>query len=420
MSFSEWKKLKLGEISTKITKGTTPTSLGFPFVDKGINFIKVEALTFDGTIDYLKFSFISEEANVKLKRSIIEEGDILFSMAGMVLGKTAVVKKEHLPANTNQALAIIRLNQAVALPRFVEYFMRQSSFFNYVNSSTGQSAQPNINLEEIGNLVINLPPKETQKRIASILSSLDDKIELNRQTNKTLEAIARTIFNEWFVKFNYPNATNEMVESELGFIPKDWVVKSMLDISEVTDFVANGSFASLAENVSYKSEEDYSILIRLTDYNRGFNGDFVYVDEKAYNFLSKSALYGNEIIIANVGANAGDVFRTPKLGKPMTLGPNAIMIKPNILTHYLYLFFISKIGQKLIKNIISGSAQPKFNKTDFRKLKIVIPEIEVISQFNLIYQSIDDKLTSNIQEAKTLMTLRDSLLPKLMKGEISI
>jgi type I restriction enzyme S subunit len=103
----------------------------------------------------------------------------------------------------------------------------------------------------------------------------------------------------------------------------------------------------------------------------------------------------------------------------MTLGPNAIMIKPSILSHYLYLYFISKNGQQTIKNIISGSAQPKFNKTDFRKLKVVIPKSEVIDKFNIIYQSIDDKITTNIQETQNLIALRDSLLPKLMKGEIA-
>src|SRR3954471_8200575 len=113
---------------------------------------------------------------------------------------------------------------------------------------------------------------------------------------------------------------------------------------------------------------DYAILIRLIDYNRGFSGDYVYINQDAYNFLSKSKLEGSEIIIANVGANAGQVFRTPKLERPMSLGPNSIMIKPDALSHYLYLFFLSKQGQDLIQGIITGSAQPKFNKTDFRKL----------------------------------------------------
>ena len=157
MNSNEWKVYRLGDLVKKITKGTTPTTLGYTFVDGGINFIRAESIQLGGGIDASKFVFIDSETHEKLKRSQLEEGDILFSMAGMVLGKTAVVRKEFLPANTNQALAIIRLKKDLASPQFVNYFMRQKSFFSYVNQSTGQSAQPNINLEEIGNLELTLP-----------------------------------------------------------------------------------------------------------------------------------------------------------------------------------------------------------------------------------------------------------------------
>src|SRR3954454_25339288 len=123
MSFSGWQVVKLADVATKITKGTTPTTIGDRFVNTGVNFIKAEAMTFDGTIDTSKFVRISSETHEKLKRSQLEEDDILFSMAGMVLGKTAVVKKDLLPANTNQALALIRLNKAVAFPKFIDYYM---------------------------------------------------------------------------------------------------------------------------------------------------------------------------------------------------------------------------------------------------------------------------------------------------------
>jgi type I restriction enzyme, S subunit len=107
MSAKGWTICRLGELTEKITKGTTPTTIGHPFIENGINFIKAESILMDGSIDPSKFVFIDSKTHSKLKRSQIEENDLLFSMAGMVLGKTAVVKKEFLPANTNQALAII-------------------------------------------------------------------------------------------------------------------------------------------------------------------------------------------------------------------------------------------------------------------------------------------------------------------------
>ena len=194
---------------------------------------KLDNRVIDGNIDSEKFVFIDSETHSKLKRSQIEEGDLLFSMAGMVLGKTAVVRKEFLPANINQALAVIRLKKNLVTPQYVAYFMRQKSFFNYVNQSTGQSAQPNINLEEIGNVEITLPDRPTQTRIAAILSALDDKIELNRKTNSTLEAIAQAIFKKWFVDFRFPGATGEMQDSELGPIPKGWRVGKLGEFGKI-------------------------------------------------------------------------------------------------------------------------------------------------------------------------------------------
>ena len=132
---------------------------------------------------------------------------------------------------------------------------------------------------------------------------------------------------------------SNFIETEIGLFPTHWSVSSVLNEAEVvTDYVANGSFASLKENVSYKSTVDYAILIRMVDFSRGFKGDFVYVDEKSYKFLKKSKLLGGEIIISNVGEYAGTVFRVPTLKSPMTLGPNSIMVKFKEGNDFYYYF----------------------------------------------------------------------------------
>ena len=154
----------------------------------------------------------------------------------------------------------------------------------------------------------------------------------------------------------------------IGLIPCNWEIDTIKNVTIVnTDYVANGSFAMLAKNVKYSQEHDYAILIRLTDYNRNFEGDFVYINKHAYNFLSKTKLFGNEIIIANVGANVGTVFKCPFLDSPMSLGPNSIMVKFKENDNFYYYWFRSRRGQQTIKNIVKGSAQPKSNKTNFRK-----------------------------------------------------
>ena len=229
---NNWKTYKLSDLTELITKGTTPSTYGFSFTDDGVNFIKSESTNYDGRLDDSTFVKISEEAHEKLKRSQLMEDDILFSMAGAYLGKTGMVFANHLPANTNQANGIIRVKKDKAIPKFVSLALRNPSLINYVNASGGQSAQPNINLTDIGNLEIKLPPLQEQKSIAAILSAIDDKIENNLAINKTLEEMAMALYKHWFVDFG-PFQDGEFVESELGRIPKGWEVKRLSECNEL-------------------------------------------------------------------------------------------------------------------------------------------------------------------------------------------
>ncbi len=197
---SEWLPQNIGTLIKLITKGTTPNKAMGGFSEVGINYIKSESISYDGQIDSSKFAFINEDVHKELKRSQLQKDDILFSMAGAYLGKSAIVQEEHLPANTNQALAIIRLDQSKANPKFINYFFRHPNVIDYVNNLSGQSAQPNINFEEIKSIEVGLPPLPEQKAIASVLSSLDDKIDLLHRQNKTLEAMAETLFRQWFIE----------------------------------------------------------------------------------------------------------------------------------------------------------------------------------------------------------------------------
>ncbi|EGG93703.1 Restriction modification system DNA specificity domain containing protein [gamma proteobacterium IMCC1989] len=162
----EWKPL--GELTSLITKGTTPKS----FESSGISFIKTEA--FDGTrINKNKLSYVGETIHrTFLKRSILEEGDILFTIAGATIGKSAVVTSDLLPANTNQALAIIRLHQTVN-KKYVFYILRSNHMKEYIEKSAKGSAQPNLNLRQINEFCIPLPSPEEQTRIVAILDKFD-------------------------------------------------------------------------------------------------------------------------------------------------------------------------------------------------------------------------------------------------------
>ena len=214
-------------------------------------------------------------------------------------------------------------------------------------------------------------------------------------------------------------------ETKIGIIPEHWEVLPIKEITEVvTDYVANGSFASLAENVTYKDEEDVAVLIRLVDYNNNFQGKFVFVDEHAYEFLGKSKLFGDEIIISNVGANVGTVFRCPKLQYKMSLAPNSIMVKFKENDDFYFHWLRGHNGQQMLKSIVTGSAQPKFNKTNFKEMLVPVPPIDEQIKIASILNSIDEKIELNNainnnleQQAQAIF---DNMFPNISNGENTI
>ena len=176
----EWKTL--GEVAQLITKGTTPKE----FVSDGVNFIKLESFD-DNQIKPDKFMFITPEVhNKELKRSILEEGDILFAIAGATIGKCAIVDKSVLPANTNQALAIVRLTQQVNV-KFAFYYMQTTAMTDYIAKFNKTSAQPNINLKQMSEFKIPVPTINEQIRIVKILDNF------NTLTSSIKEGLPREI-----------------------------------------------------------------------------------------------------------------------------------------------------------------------------------------------------------------------------------
>ncbi|MBY8150849.1 restriction endonuclease subunit S [Vibrio fluvialis] len=173
----DWEEVKLGDLSSKITKGTTPSTNGFQFHEHGINFVKVESILKSGQFDLSKFAYIDDECHSAFKRSQLEKGDILFSIAG-ALGRTAMVTSDILPANTNQALSIVRLKKSSRCAEFIIQYLNCSAIAATIKGLTAQAAQPNLSLKDVGNLPIKLPTLKEQQKIASVLTAADKEIEL--------------------------------------------------------------------------------------------------------------------------------------------------------------------------------------------------------------------------------------------------
>ena len=217
----DWRSVSLLEISTLITKGTTPKQ----FIDGNINFLKIEAITQNG-FELSKCQTISEEINNKeLKRSILMEGDILFAIAGATIGKNAIVQKELLPANTNQALAIIRLKENYSKV-FISKVLNSPLMEKYIDINISTGAQPNLNLQQIGSFSFALPKLEEQTKIASFLSAVDEKISQLTQKHELLSQYKQGMMQKLFsqqIRFKADDG------SEFG----EWSNKTIGDVANI-------------------------------------------------------------------------------------------------------------------------------------------------------------------------------------------
>ncbi|MDG2665837.1 restriction endonuclease subunit S [Vibrio parahaemolyticus] len=317
---------------------------------------------------------------------------------------------------------------------YLEYYFSVLNIGAYITGAV----QPKLNKANLDKIEIPIPPKGERLKLNNILNSLKYKVALNSETNQTLEEMAQAIFKSWFVDFDPVKAKingeppkgmdaataslfpDKLVESELGLIPEGWEVKNVGEFTDTFDYVANGSFAALKANVELFDEPNDVLYVRTTDFNKGFKNDLKYTNESSYQFLSKSKLYGHETIISNVG-DVGTVFRAPSwYDMPMTLGSNAMGIVAKGANSYIYYLFKSHTGQHLLDGITSGSAQMKFNKTSFRKLRVILPSNELLVKFEDLEASLWAKHASNQKESLHLEKLRDTLLPKLLSGEIEL
>lgn len=286
--------------------------------------------------------------------------------------------------------------------------------------------------EDFLNFSIIKPPYKEQKQIADYLDKQTAKIDMiiskNEMLIHLLEEKRTALINNILTKGLIPSVPMKDSGFDwIGKIPEHWEFISIGNFSSlITDYVANGSFASLRKNVEYLDEESYAILVRLVDNTNNFKGPFVYINEDSYNFLSKTKLKEGDIILANIGATLGTVFRVPNLGKPMSLGPNVLLVrfKNNINGEYFLNLINSDIGKCFIDSITTQTTQPKFNKTELRKLKILHPPINEQEQINKKINEINKNINAPIIKIKKQIELLDeykiSLIHHVVTGKLDI
>jgi type I restriction enzyme S subunit len=388
---SEFKTCSLSEVTTLITKGTTPTTLGYPFTDTGINFIKAESVTLDGQIDESVFAHIDEVTHAKLKRSQISEGDILFSIAGMKLGKSAVVKSQHVPANTNQAVAIIRADRSKALPEFLHYHFLNPDHYHLVNAITAQSAQPNINLAQVGKLQISLPSLQAQRRITGILSAYDELIENSQRRIKILESMTRTLYREWFVHYRFPGHNSvPLVPSPLGEIPQGWELKR---IDEALRFDSG-------RTINKKGRESGKTLVY------GANG--------IIGATNNPAMADKGIIMGKIGS-CGALHRSHL---PCWVTNNAFLVQPAAIQSWELAWQL--LLQIDFQQYVGGAANPYMPINAFGQHEVLIPSTSVQGEFQEKAAPIRSLIEILAVKVENLRRTRDILIPRLLSGQIDM
>lgn len=380
-----------------LTVGKGQYGIGASAVDYSedlYTYLRITDINDDGTLNVNNLKSINDK---NAERYLLQPNDIVFARTGNSTGRNYFYDGTDGILVYAGFLIKFSIDSSKVNPKYIKYYCMSDEYKGWVQGHLTGSTRGNINAQTYANMEISIPPREQQNRIVSILEELERKRKNNIAINRNLYEQAVALFEAMYQ--GYP-------------------VKKIgeLDIF-VTDYVANGSFASLKENVIILEEKNYAYFIRNVDLKAKEFPRFV--NQNSYEFLSKSKLVGGEVIISNVG-DVGSVFLCPKLDGPMTLGNNMIMLTSPKHNNYLYLFFKSYIGQGKIGGITGGSAQPKFNKTDFKSLEINYPDESQVDEFNEKTSALLDMISKLDEENKRLTALRDSLLPKLMSGELDI
>jgi len=351
------------------------------------------------------------------KRSNVDKWDILLSMIGTV-GEVCIIKEE--PDFAIKNVGLFKCSNKTD-SYWLYYYLRSKFGKNYILSRLSGTTQKYITLGDLRKFPIFSPKNfEEQKAIVDVLSSLDEKIELLQEENKTLEELAQTMFKEWFVNFNYHGATGEMEDSELGEIPKGWRVGKL---GEVCLKISKGTTPRKNAVEGLKSEIPFLKVKDLTDNGRiKFNALEKIPNEIHNKSLKRSKLEVNDILFSIAGT-IGRVVIVPEELDDSNCNQAIAFIRLSNKENYLeYVHQWIKMVEtqfEIKSNIVQG-VQANVSLTVLGNLKIIIPNILIMTKWKALIKPIYYKVTNNINQIQTLSHTKDILLPKLMSGEIRV
>ena len=400
-----WKEVKLGEVAN-ILMGQSPKSESYNINGDGVPF-------YQGVTEFT-------DRNVKIKtftnqpKKVVKANTILFSVRAPV-GRVNFVRHQACIGRGNAGIVMKN-----GLQNFLFYLLKYIE--KQIQSYTSGTVFTSINSKDLKNLPIKAPPLPEQQKIAEILSSLDDKIELNNQMNKNLENMAQTIFKHWFVDFEFPDengkpyASNggKFVKSEMGLIPEGWRVGRINDVAEV---IGGGTPSRKVDEYFTEKGIPWITPKDLSSYNKKFieRGS---QDISSLGLKKSSAkLMPKDTVLFSSRAPIGYIVIS-KNEVSTNQGFKSLIPKNGFGVEYIY--YLIKYIRPLIENRASGSTFKEISGGEMKKISVIIPNEKILKKFESILNSSSSQMLSNEEEVENLIQIRDSLLPKLMSGEIRV
>lgn len=398
----EWKTVKLGDIAD--VKGGKRLPKGVSLISQPNKhpYIRIRDI---GASKYLEltqdYEYVDDVTQQSIKRYIVNTNDILLSIVGTI-GLVGVVGETLNDAN--QTENCVKINNLHGIDRdYLYYYLVSSLGQQEIKLGTVGAVQAKLPLKNVQNISIPLPPLDTQRRIAAILSSLDDKIENNNRINANLEKQAQALFKSWFIDF----------EPWGGIMPEDWKEGTL---ESITDKIASGGTPKSMNKQFYIGNIKWFSTKELTD-------SFLIDSEK---HISEDAYKNSATKMFPAGTVLMAIYAAPTVGRLGILLNEAtfnqaavgLIAKREIGKEYLYLLLKSE--RTKLNNLASGAAQQNLNVCIVKNYPIIVPHQSVSMDFQNIVKPLFDQIANNCLESARLAQLRDTLLPKLMKGEINI
>lgn len=402
-SMSEWKEVRLGDVCNIFGRigfrGYTINDLVSSKDEGAISLSPTNII--DGEINVDKCSYISWNKYYESPEIMIFKNDILIVKTGSSYGRTALVKEvKHQMTINPQFVVLKNIN---INPIYLSYYIKSKTFQNQISSIVVGSAIPTLSQKNLANLYLKIQGSQTQQEIAGILSSLDAKIETNNKVNEKLEEMAQAIFKSWFVDFE-PFKDKPFHETELGMIPEGWEVGSLSDIATIT-------MGQSPCGTSYNENGEGIIFYQgRTEFGFRFPSIRLYTTAP-----SRFAEVGSTLM--SVRAPVGDINMALLR---CCIGRGVASIKSNCdCDSYIY-YLMKSLKKRFDIYNGEGTVFGSVGRDTLRGLLITIPPSSVISDFEMNISKIDSRIKTNELESKRLASLRDTLLPRLMSGELIV